>query len=299
MQTNTTEIKKLIGEKIGSYYITHYINSGSFGHVFQGRDNNNNLVAIKIPIKTSDKDGSESIKKEINIYKKISNPDKGVVNMKYENYNDTRVIVMDLLGCSLEKVLSIKKKLALKSIIYLSMQMIKLLKHIHSFGYVHRDLKPDNFITDISDKSKIYCIDFGLSKSFMKNNFHIPLDKNRSFCGTARWAPIAAHLGHSQSRKDDLESIAYILVYLYKGTLPWMSIKHKDKETRYKLIGEAKHNITEELLCKGMPKEFSIFLKYVRTMDFDEKPPYSSFYKMFYKLYQSKNYKNNEFDYAI
>ena len=161
--------------------------------------------------------------------------------------------------------------------------MIKILKHIHSLGYIHRDLKPANFITDTLDKSKIYCIDFGLSYVYMKNNSHVPLDTNKSFCGTARWAPISAHIGHSQSRKDDLESICYILIYLYNGTLPWVNILNQDKETRYRLIGEAKQNISEEELCKNMPKEFSVFLKYVRTMEYTEKPPYSSFYKMFYK----------------
>lgn len=102
-------IKKIIGDKIGDYYIIDYINSGSFGHVYKAKDDMGNLVAIKIPIKTDEKDGSEAIKKEISIYKKISNPENGIINMKYVKYNETRVIIMDLLGDSLERILTKKR----------------------------------------------------------------------------------------------------------------------------------------------------------------------------------------------
>jgi serine/threonine protein kinase len=178
------------------------------------------------------------------------------------------------------------------------MQMINIVKYIHSFGYIHRDLKPDNFVTGFKDKSKIYCIDFGLSKSYLKDGEHLEFETGKSFCGTCRYSSISAHLGISQSRKDDLESIAYILIYLFKGSLPWMGVKHKDKLTRYKLIGEMKQKLTEDELTCGMPREFTVFLKYVRRMDYLETPPYKSFYKMFYKLYKSKNYKTDVFDYA-
>lgn len=293
-------IKKLIGESIGQYYILSYINSGSFGHVFKARDNGGKLVALKIPIKNDEKDGSDSIKREISVYKHLSNPTNGIINMKYEKYNDTKVIVMDLLGDNLERIMTNHKRLSMKSIIYLAMQMINILKHVHSNGYIHRDLKPDNFVLGLDDKKKIYCIDFGLSKRYLtKNDQHIQFETGKSFVGTARYASISSHLGYSQGRKDDLESIAYILIYLYKGKLPWMNIKHIDKHIKYKLIGDKKIETTEEQLTKDMPREFTVFLKYVKTMDFDEIPPYASLYKMFYKLYQSKNYKNDKFDYTI
>lgn len=291
-------IKKIIGDNIGGYHVSEYINSGSFGHVFKGKNEKGEIVAIKIPVKTSEKDGSDSIKKEISIYKKISNPENGIINVKYEKYKDSRVIIMDLLGESLEKILVKNKKFSLKSIIYLSIQMITIMKHLHSCGYIHRDLKPDNFVTGVNDKKKIYCIDFGLSRGYIKNGAHVEMESGKSFIGTARYAPISSHIGNSQSRKDDLESIAYILIYLYKGVLPWMNIKNKEKQTRYRLIGEKKMEITEEELTKGMPREFTVFLKYVKRMDYTEIPPYNSFYKMFYKLYKSKDYKNEEFDYA-
>ena len=118
----------------------------------------------------------------------------------------------------------------------------------------------------------------------------------RKFVGTARYSSIASHRQKEQSRKDDLESIAYILVYLYKGRLPWMGIKHKDKKEKYRLIGEKKESTKEEDLCSGMSKEFVVFLKYVKNLDFNEKPHYSALKKMFMNLYKSRNYKNNNME---
>jgi serine/threonine protein kinase len=162
---------------------------------------------------------------------------------------------------------------------------------------LHRDVKPDNFVIDLHKKDKLYCIDFGLAKRFYrKNDKHVDFSTNRKFCGTVRYASIAAHKNHEQGRKDDMEAIGYMLVYMFKGKLPWMGIKHKDKKERYKLVGEKKECITEEELCKDMPKEFCVYLKYVRTMDFDEKPHYSALKRMFIKLYESRDYKNDKLE---
>jgi serine/threonine protein kinase len=207
---------------------------------------------------------------------------------------------MDLLGSSLESLLHKHKKFGMKTIILLAMSMIDIMKHIHSCGYIHRDIKPDNFAIGYESSSKLYCIDFGLSKKYLKKNGnHIDFSDKKRFCGTARYASIAAHTNKEQSRKDDLESIAYILIYMYKGKLPWQGIKHKEKKERYRLIGEKKQQVTVEELCEGMSKEFVVFLKYVRNLDFDEKPHYSALKKMFLKLYKSRNYKNDKLEWEI
>lgn len=293
------DIKKFLGKKVGNYMILKYINSGSFGHVFEGLNTKTDSpVAIKIPIKTKDKDGRDCLDKEIKLYKEISNPERGFINMKaIKMENKDRIIVMDLLGPSLENIISKKKRLGLKSVIYLAKQMILILRYLHSFGYIHRDIKPDNFAIGNDNKKKLYCIDLGLCKKILNNKKHIPFVKGKSIVGTIRYSPIASTSTFEQGRKDDLESIAYVLVYLFKGTLPWMGIKADTKEERYRLIGERKKSITEEELTVGMPKEFLVFLKYIRNMDFEEKPPYTSFYNMFDKLYESKNYKNDKFDF--
>lgn len=302
LEEDKERIKLLIGSELNNkWIITKYISSGSFGDVFECKDKTNgNLHALKIPIKTELKDGEKSLIEESKVYKILLEKScKGISNIKLikDNQSKKKVMVMDLLGQSLETLITKHKRFSLKTIILLAISMIDIIKQIHSCGYIHRDIKPDNFVIGYSNKRDLFCIDFGLAKSYInKKGEHISYYKTRKFCGTARYASIAAHKSYEQSRKDDLESIGYILVYLYKGQLPWQNIKCKNKKQRYRMIGEKKENISEEELCKGMPKEFSVFLKYVRSLDFDEAPYYSALIKMFKKLYESRGYKNNNLE---
>ncbi|NBU33725.1 hypothetical protein EB118_06060 [bacterium] len=288
----------LVGKDINRYTITRYIASGSFGNVFEARNKKTNeYCALKIPIISETRNSQTSLLEEAKIYKDISNPEKGIAEMKITCSKDVKMIVMDLLGPSLESMLSKYKKFGLKTVICLAIKMLEVIKYIHSCGYIHRDLKPDNFVVGHNNTSKLYCIDFGLAKKYIKRNGqHIPFSDHRKFCGTVRYASIAAHKMCEQSRKDDLEAIGYILVYLFKGKLPWQNLKHKDKRERYKIVGDRKESITEEELTEGMPKEFLVYLKYTRNLDFDEKPHYSSLIRMFRKLYESRNYRNDKLE---
>lgn len=365
MTKEKLNLKKLIGMNINEYTITKYISSGSYGDVFEALNNKTNkYVALKIPIKTEEKNGEKWILEEAKVYKELNSKlnslddndmeissnadDKDTYNEGQEGISsikviknkelDKKIIVMDLLGPSLESLLQEKKKFSLKTIILLTIQMLKTIRYIHDKGYIHRDIKPENFVMDAENKNKLYFIDFGLAKKYIKKNGeHIQFkdsetlmkkikilskkldnesneskasniekeiykiktqieQRKHKFCGTARYASIAAHKGYEQSRKDDLESIGYVLVYLYKTRLPWQGIKNNDKKIRYKLIKEKKESISNEELCDKLPREFCVFFNYVKTLDFDERPRYTSLIKMFTKLYNSKDYKNDKFD---
>ena len=293
-----TSKEHLVGSIINNKYkVTKYIGSGSFGDVYQViNKKTNELFALKVPIITEEKNGQRMLLDEAKIYKHLSNPEKGIANIKVTKQKNKKMIVMDLLGPNIEYLFQKHKKFSLQSVIRLAIMMIDILQYIHSNGYIHRDLKPENFVIGGkgTEKSKLFCIDFGLAKKFIKKDgTHIDFCDKKKFCGTAKFASIAAHENCEQSRKDDLEGIAYILVYLYKGRLPWQGIKTKDKKKRYKLIYDEKMKHTPEELCKGMPREFIVFFNYIKTLSFDEKPPYSSFKKMFTKLYDRMEYNGN------
>jgi serine/threonine protein kinase len=127
---------------------------------------------------------------------------------------------------------------------------------MHNKGLIHRDIKPENFIFGIGpNKDLLHIIDFGLSKKYMdmKTGFHIPYRDNKSMVGTVRYVSINTHLGIEQSRRDDLESLFIILIYLIKGFLPWQGIQAFTKVEKYSKIMEKKMSIPIEILAKGCP----------------------------------------------
>lgn len=99
--------------------------------------------------------------------------------------------------------------------------------------------------------------------------------------GTARYASINAHLGNELSRRDDLEAIGYMLIYLLKGSLPWQGLGGKNKADKYNLIRDKKVSTTIENLCKGIPNEFVEYLKICRGMKFEETPNYELLKQIF------------------
>ena len=156
--------------------------------------------------------------------------------------------------------------------------MIDRIEFMHKKSFIHRDIKPDNFLIGLNENSHIiYIIDFGLSEKYRNSRTykHIPFSTNNSFVGTARYSSINSLKGYSQSRRDDLESLGYVLLYFLKGSLPWQGLKIQDWNDKHKKILEIKTLTSTEELCEGFPKEFMEFLNYAKNLKFEDEPNYN------------------------
>jgi len=185
---------------------------------------------------------------------------------------------MKYLGNSLEYMLHTYcgGKFSLKTTLMVSLQILDSLTRLHSCGYIHRDIKPDNFLVGIGpERNHIYLIDFGLTKRYKNaDRVHIREATGKKLVGTARYASINSHNCLELSRRDDLESLGYLMVYFLKGKLPWQGIPAPTKEEKYQKIGEAKAACELQRLCEGLPIEIYNFLSHVRALGFKEKPDY-------------------------
>ncbi|WZZ21426.1 hypothetical protein YC2023_122813 [Brassica napus] len=225
----------------------------------------------------------------------------GVPNIKWFGVEgDYNVLVMDLLGPSLEDLFNFcSRKLSLKSVLMLADQMINRVEYFHSKSFLHRDLKPDNFLMGLGRRAnQVYIIDFGLAKKYRDNTTHqhIPYRENKNLTGTARYASMNTHLGIEQSRRDDLESLGYILMYFLKGSLPWQGLKAGTKKQKYERISEKKVSTSIESLCRGYPSEFASYFHYCRSLRFDDKPDYGYLKRIFRDLFIREGF---QFDYVF
>ncbi|KAM9457531.1 casein kinase I isoform 2-T2 [Clarias gariepinus] len=325
--------------RVGNRYrLGRKIGSGSFGDIYLGTDISvGEEVAIKLEcVKTK----HPQLHIESKIYKMMQGG-VGIPTIKWCGAEgDYNVMVMELLGPSLEDLFNFcSRKFSLKTVLLLADQMISRIEYIHSKNFIHRDVKPDNFLMGLGKKGNlVYIIDFGLAKKYRdaRTHQHIPYRENKNLTGTARYASINTHLGigtHSgtsqikhiqfpldyncrkctgwlfffmfffsfyphteQSRRDDLESLGYVLMYFNLGSLPWQGLKAATKRQKYERISEKKMSTPIEVLCKGYPSEFATYLNFCRSLRFDDKPDYSYLRQLFRNLFHRQGFS---YDYVF
>ena len=273
----------LLYKKYFSKYRTiKKLGEGSFGKVYKA-EYNGEYYAIKFEEKAK---GQNLLETEATIMSYLKGPN--IPFIKSFGYSgDYNILVMQLLGKSLEELFNKKLKFSIKTVSLLAYQMITVLQYIHDRHIIHRDIKPDNFVMGLNkDNGTLYLLDFGLAKKYRSSKTleQYPYIKKKKLTGTARYASIHALEEMEQSRRDDLESVGYVLMYFLRGNLPWQGLKIKSKEDRYKKILDKKKETTSEQLCKNFPDEFREYLEYCRNLEYTETPKYDKLKSKFYDL---------------
>jgi serine/threonine protein kinase len=217
---------------------------------------------------------------------------------------DYNVMVLDLLGPSLEDLFNYcGRRFQLKTVLMLADQLLSRLEYVHTKSFIHRDVKPDNFLIGLGKRqSVIHIIDFGLAKKYRdpRSHQHIPYRENKNLTGTARYASINTHIGIEQSRRDDLESLGYVLMYFIRGSLPWQGLKANTKKQKYERIMDRKMSTSTEQLCKGYPTEFRSYFEYCRSLRFEDRPDYAYLKRLFKELFYRKGFQyDNMFDWTV
>ncbi|MES1914527.1 MAG: hypothetical protein MHM6MM_006588 [Cercozoa sp. M6MM] len=229
-----------------------------------------------------------------------------------------RIMVMQKLNEDLECLFNrCNRRLSYRSVLLLALSLVNRLKSVHQKGLVHCDIKPDNFLIKkrghvesvrgqmMPVRDKIYMIDFGLSEYFIdpSTNSHRRFSRNGDLVGTARYASCNSHHGLTYSRRDDLESVGYLLVYFLKGRLPWQGLKQRKAKKlteQFCAIREVKEFMTPAMLCEGLPQEFAQYIEYCRNLRYSETPDYNFIQRLFHKLFLRRGYDSSAvFDWQV
>jgi serine/threonine protein kinase len=266
------------------------IGKGSFGNVYKSYNyNNKKFCATKSESIVDAK--KKRLLSEHKLYERFQKYNISTVPKEYlyTETPDYAYMTMQLLGKSLDKVM--KKydgKLDLGTTMKIATLAITCLEQIHSTGIIHRDIKPNNFMfgnKDEDETGKLYIVDFGLSREFfkIKTKQHIDMKQGRPMIGTARYVSIRTHQGFEPSRRDDMESLGHMFVYLVKGRLPWQGLPKKKNSNGMDKIRDKKMSTSLSELCDGLPECFSQYLEYTRNMTFKQRPDYEYLRSLFIK----------------
>eukprot|EP01039_Chlorochromonas_danica_P001315 gene1315-1436_t len=271
------------------------IGSGSFGEIYVGTNvHTGEEVAIKLE---SLRSKHPQLLYESKIYRVLQGG-YGIPSVKwFGSEGDYNVLVIDLLGPSLEDLFNYcGKRFSLKTVLMLADQMLHRLEYIHSRSYIHRDVKPDNFLIGTGSRKHIcHIIDFGLAKKYQdpRTGRHIPYLEGKNLTGTARYASINTHLGIEQSRRDDMESLGFVLMYFLRGSLPWQGLKATTKKQKYQRILERKQATHPDLLCRGYPSEFRDYFAHCSSLGFEDRPDYRYLKRIFRDLFERQGFEDD------
>eukprot|EP00928_Gymnodinium_smaydae_P000027 TRINITY_DN10013_c0_g1_i1.p1 TRINITY_DN10013_c0_g1~~TRINITY_DN10013_c0_g1_i1.p1 ORF type:complete len:313 (+),score=30.18 TRINITY_DN10013_c0_g1_i1:63-1001(+) len=257
------------------YRLDSCLGHGGSGHVYKAVHTED---AQSYAVKVARRKKNSSLSHEAHVLRQLQGlPDFTTLHQFVQNdlYD---VLVLDLCGCSVQATFNVsQRRISLQETVLLGIQVLRRLESLHSLGYIHRDVTPANLLNATTDeKDTVYLVDFGLATRFIdrKTNLHKKIEEGRRFIGTPPFASIRAHLGIRQSRRDDLEGLGYVLLYLVKGKLPWSYPHGSSEEVKRRYILQMKQSISVDSLCEGLPPAFRLYVQYCRSLEYEDKPDY-------------------------
>ncbi|KRY89597.1 Casein kinase I -like protein hhp1 [Trichinella pseudospiralis] len=267
------------------FKLNYMMGKGTFGVVYVGMDK---ITKEEVAIKIEKRMGKPSMLCfEKKVYKFLSGSSfvPAIKHFGTDDFNS--YLSMELLGPNMEDVLEAKNRdLLVTDVCLYAVQIIKAIQFIHERGFIHRDLKPENILLRQRDLSthEVSLIDFGCAVRYRVSKYkfsHIAYREKLPVMGTLRYMSISAHLGIQQSRRDDLQTVGYILTYLAKGKLPWQDMQVTSFAEQNMEVASMKIRMKPQHLCQGLPSAFSNYMKYCRSLEFASEPDYSYLYGLF------------------
>jgi serine/threonine protein kinase len=260
------------------YKLLEKLSQGSFGKVFKAENiRTGEIVAIKTEVKSNEQ---KSLKMEAKIYQYLANTE-GIPQLKWFGAtNNVNYLVTNLLEHSITSLVKEYGRLSVKTVLLLGTQMIERLEILHGHYLIHRDIKPDNFMINISDRTnKIFLIDFGFCKRYNYEGNHIEFKMNKTLIGTPNYVSLNVHKGCEPSRRDDLESCLYVMIYMLFGK--FFSV-NKDDPNPFKILILKKEQLT------NIPRFLTVAINYVRTLRFEEEPDYKYIIRVFSEVLEEQ-----------
>ena len=276
---------------IDKFVVSKHVGHGGYGEIYSVyTKNGRGPYAMKVEFRNAKKHGLTS---EVRFLKQLQDTPlfpKFYLNGKNE---EIRYYIMELLGPSTSAMRRIlpEQRMSKYTVTVLAKEMLKCIEELHFRGYIHRDIKPGNFLIRPDRKNPICLIDFGLSKSYLNKNGQLLKQRDHpGFVGTCSFASIYAHDGEDLSRRDDLISWFYSVIELVQRRLPWPG--SKDREETYRI----KKSIEPEELCKNLPKQFLKIFNDIMKLEFHDKPNYNKYFQLIDDAIDEMGMKNRVFD---